>query len=138
MCCKEENSPHTFLVEFQKLKHLDLDWDTLVPDPDAEAEDEDEKEKALSQGFYTAENTTGNQGVNLTDFLPLSLESLTLAKCPVTGLDLLVKMLEQKEVRLPKLSKIRIGMAGYEHMDMLKLAEAAETAGVDYGQCLRS
>ena len=65
-------------------------------------------------------------------------ESLTLAECPVTGLDLLVKMLEQKEVRLPKLSKIRIGMARYGHMDVLKLAEAAETAGVDYGQFLRS
>jgi len=72
--------------------------------------------------------------VNLADFLPLSLESLTLAECPVTGLDLLVKMLEQKEVRLPKLSKIRIGMAGYEYMDMLKLAEAAETAGVNYSK----
>jgi hypothetical protein len=138
MYCKEEKLPHTFLVEFQKLKHLDLDWDTLVPDPDAEAEDEDGKKKALSQGFYTAENTAGNQGVNLADLLPLSLESLTLAECPVTGLDLLVKMLEQKEVRLPKLSKIRIGMARYEYMGMLKLAEAAETAGVDYGQFLRS
>lgn len=136
MYCKEETSPHTSLVEFQKLKHLDLDWDILVPDPDAEAEDEDEK--ALSQGFYTAENTAGNQGVNLADFLPLSLESLTLVECPVTGLDLLVKMLEQKEVRLPKLSKIGIIMAGYEYMDMLKLAEAAETAGVDYRQYLRS
>lgn len=135
----EETSPHSFLVRFQKLKHLDLDWDILVPDPDAEAEaeDEDEKEKALSQGFYTVENTVGNQGVNLADPLPLSLESLTLTECPVAGLDLLVKMLERKEVRLPKLSKIRIIMAGYEYMDMLKLAEAAETAGVDYEQFLR-
>ena len=138
MYCKEETSPHTFLVEFQKLKHLDLDWDTLVPDPDAEAEDVGEKDKALSQGFYTAENTAGNQGVNLADFLPPSLESLKLAECPVTGLDLLVKMLEQKEARLPKLSKMRIGMTGYEYVDMLKLAEAAETAGVDYGQWRRS
>ena len=80
---------------------MNLDWDTLVPDPDAEVEGEDQKDKALPQGFYTAENTAGNQGVNLADFLPPSLGSLRLAECPVTGLDLLVKILEQKEARLP-------------------------------------
>lgn len=131
----DNQSSWVSLAGFQKLRSLFIDWDDLVRDTNEGDEENSDVDKALSQGFFTIEDDRNND-VRLVDRLPSSLKHLSLSKCRENELDMLVKMLEEKNERLPKLKTLRVRITGGSGLGKSEeLAEAAKRVGVKYEQC---